>query len=113
MVATAILGIFLAVGLPARVEVAAPKAVDRVITNAVTGLLEREHLTRHKLDNEISHRWMTNYLKMLDPRKVFFTQADVDEFMGSRDQLDDMALRGDTSFAYRVFNKFLRGSTTG
>ena len=31
---------------------------------------------------------------MLDPRKVFFTQADVDGFMDYRDQLDDMALQG-------------------
>jgi carboxyl-terminal processing protease len=44
---------------------------------------------------------------MLDPRKVFFSQADVDGFMEYRDQLDDMALKGDTSFAYQVFHRFL------
>ena len=88
-------------------EPVGPKSEDRQITKSITGLMAREHLTRHPLDNEISNRWMTNYLKMLDPRKVFFSQADVDGFMDYRDQLDDMALRGDTSFAYQVFNKFL------
>ena len=69
--------------------------------------MSRQHLTRHPLDDEISNRWMKNYLKMLDPRKVFFSQADIDGFMDYKNQLDDMALQGDTSFAYRVFKKFL------
>jgi carboxyl-terminal processing protease len=88
-------------------EPVGPKSEDRQITRNITGLMSREHLTRHPLDNEISNRWLTNYLKMLDPRKVFFSQADVDGFMDYRDQLDDMALKGDTTFAYQVFNKFL------
>ncbi len=88
-------------------EVAGPQKNDRPITKAITILMSRQHLTRHPLDDEISNRWLTNYLKMLDPRKVFFSQADVDAFMVYRNQLDDMAMQGDTSFAYRVFNKFL------
>src|SRR4051795_2671697 len=88
-------------------EPTARKGEDRQITTIITRLMSTEHLTRHSLDNEISNRWMTNYLKMLDPRKVFFSQADVDSFMEYRDQLDDMALKGDTSFAYQVFHRFL------
>jgi carboxyl-terminal processing protease len=88
-------------------ELTGPQRNDRPITKAITILMSRQHLTRHPLDNEISNRWITNYLKMLDPRKVFFSQADVDEFMAYRNDLDDMALQGDTAFAYRVFNKFL------
>ncbi len=85
----------------------ADRSADRSVVMAITRLLSTDHLTRHALDNEISHRWMTNYLKMLDPRKVFFSQADVDGFNEYRDLLDDMALKRDTSFAYTVFNKFL------
>jgi carboxyl-terminal processing protease len=69
-------------------EPVGPKSEDRQITRNITGLMSREHLTRHPLDNEISNRWLTNYLKMLDPRKVFFSQADVDGFRLPR-QLDD------------------------
>src|SRR5689334_9401798 len=94
-------------GQTASGEPAVRKSEDRQITTIITRLMATEHLTRHSLDNEISHRWMNNYLKMLDPRKVFFTQSDVDGFMDYRDQLDDMALRGDTSFAYQAFGKFL------
>jgi carboxyl-terminal processing protease len=88
-------------------EPTGPTSSDRHITKAITILMSREHLTRHPLDNEISGRWLDNYIKMLDPRKVFFTQADVDAWNVYRDQLDDMALKGDTSFAYRVFQQFL------
>ncbi len=88
-------------------EISGPQRNDRPITKAITILMSRQHLTRHPLDDEISNRWINNYLKMLDPRKVFFSQADIDEFMNYRNQLDDLALQGDTGFAYRVFEKFL------
>ncbi|MEX0978039.1 MAG: carboxy terminal-processing peptidase [Pirellulales bacterium] len=94
-------------GRPSQAEPSGPVAADKQITRAITFLMNREHLTRHALDDEISARWLDNYLKMLDPRKVFFSQSDVDNWMNYKTQLDDMALRGDTSFAYRVFNQFL------
>jgi carboxyl-terminal processing protease len=92
---------------PTLAEPTAPTAADRQITHAITILLNREHLTRRPLDDEISSRWIKNYLELLDPRKVFFSQGDIDNWMTYRNQLDDMALRGDTTFAYRVFQQVL------
>src|SRR5262249_8490048 len=103
----AISGLTLLGSRPGNAEPTGPEAVDRPVTKAITMLMSGEHLTRHPLDDDISKRWMTNYLKMLDPRKVFFSQADVDGFMEYSTQLDDMALRGDTSFGYRMFQKYL------
>ena len=51
---------------------------DRNIAKAVTHLLNKEHLTRHPLDNEISGRAITLFLKSLDPMKLYFYQSDVD-----------------------------------
>jgi carboxyl-terminal processing protease len=70
-------------------------------------LLKAEHLLRHPLDDEISTRWLDQFLKTLDPMKVYFTQADVDEFMRQKNQLDDQAKRGDVSFAYTVYKRLL------
>jgi carboxyl-terminal processing protease len=92
---------------PSSAEPTEPGADERHITRAIAFLMNREHLTRHPLDDEISARWLDNYLKMLDPRKVFFTQADVDAWGAYSKRLDDMAVLGDTSFAYRVFDQFL------
>lgn len=84
-----------------------PQPVDRQITLAVSALLRREHLSRHPLDDEMSERWVKMYMKTLDPMKVYFTQADADAFMRRKDELDDMAKRGDVSFGYTVFRTFL------
>jgi carboxyl-terminal processing protease len=101
-------GFLLGAGRLAKAQITGPQKNDRQVTKAITLLMSRQHLTRHPLDNEISNRWLTNYLKMLDQQKVFFSQSDVDGFSEYKDQLDDMAARGDTSFAYRVFERFLQ-----
>ena len=85
-----------------------PQPVDRNITVAVAALLKREHLSRHPLDDEMSERWLKMYVKTLDPMKVYFTQADIDSFETRKDDLDDMARRGDVSFGYTVFQTFLQ-----
>jgi len=40
-----------------------------------------EQLVTRALDDEISQRCATTFLKSLDPWKVYFYQSDVDEFM--------------------------------
>ncbi len=85
----------------------APGPSDRHITLAVTALLNRQHLSRHPLDKEISERCLTTFLKALDPMKVYFYQSDVDDFMKHRDELCDAARKGDITFAYKVFRTFL------
>ena len=107
LVLAVLTGVVLMAVRPTVAEPTGPKVVDRQITHAITILMNREHLTRHPLDNEISGRWLDNYLQMLDPRKMFFTQGDIDNWNTYRNQLDDMALQRDTSFAYRVFDQFL------
>ncbi len=85
-----------------------PSANDRHVTLAVASLLRREHLSRHELDDEISQRCVKTFLKLLDPWKVYFYQSDVDALLKYRNELDDMARKGDVSFAYMVFKTFLQ-----
>ncbi len=96
-----------AVSAPKRSDLTTPSARDRQITLAVVSLLGREHLSTHELDDEISRRTFDNFLKALDPMKVYFYQSDIDAFGHYRDRLDDMARRGDISFGYLVFKTFL------
>ncbi len=99
-----------AIVLPASLQAdpVGPTANDRYITLSVVHLLKQKHLSRHELDDEISERFIGTYLKMLDPGKMYFYQADVDEFMKQKDQLDDSARRGDIGFAYDVYKRFLQ-----
>ena len=100
-------GVVLATVAVAWADPEAPTANDRQVTLAITSLLRREHLSRHPVDDEISQRCVKAFLKTLDAMKVYFYQSDVDEFLKSKDDLDDMAKRGDVSFAYTVFKRFL------
>jgi carboxyl-terminal processing protease len=85
-----------------------PSASDRQVTLAVTSLLQREHLSRRPLDEEISRRCLASFLKMLDSWKLYFHQSDVDGFMRRQNDLHEMAKKGDVSFAYEVFQTFLK-----
>lgn len=85
-----------------------PNAADRQITLAVYMLMERQHLTGQHIDDKISERCLKTFVKDLDPLKLFFTQGDVDEFSRNKDHIDDMLKRGDITFAYQVFTRFLQ-----
>ncbi len=92
---------------PVAAEPTGPTQSERHIALAVSSLLRREHLTKHAIDDEISQRCETIFLKMLDPWKLYFYQSDIDAFDKYKNDLDDMVKRGDVSFAYLVFKTFL------
>lgn len=74
---------------------------------AVGRWLEQAHYTRQKLDDEMSLRLLNTYLESLDYNRLYFTQADIDEFTkkyGST--LDDAVLRGDLDPAREIFSRF-------
>jgi carboxyl-terminal processing protease len=93
---------------PVWADPTAPSASDRQVAKTVMLLLQREHLSRHPLDKEISQRCFKLFLKELDPLKLYFYQSDVDAFAKYQDQLADLARKGDVSFAYMVFKTFLQ-----
>jgi len=85
-----------------------PGANDRHIAVAVRRHLEREHFLRQPIDDAMSRRWFASFLESLDPMKAYFLQSDIDVFAQKRDVLDDLVKRGDVSFAYEVFARFLQ-----
>jgi carboxyl-terminal processing protease len=105
--AAALAVVSIALVRPSSAELTAPTPDDQYVTKTVTFLLGREHLSKHKLDDEISQRTLKTFLRQLDPMKLYFTQGDIDEFSAKEFQLDDMALKGDVSMAYTIFNRYL------
>src|SRR5690606_25726652 len=76
-----------------------PKSGDRQVTRIVSQLMLSQHLSKHKIDDEIGKRGLELYLKSLDPMKVYFMQSDVDEFKKKEAELDDSLRNGDIAFA--------------
>ena len=71
-------------------------------------LLTRFHYTPMALDDAMSRKTFDRYLKALDSEKVFFIQADVDQFMQARDKLDDAIKSRDLTTPYAMFNLYMR-----
>ncbi len=92
---------------PTVADLTKPSADDKYITKIVTGLLDRDHISKRELDDEISQRTLKTFLRQLDPMKLYFTQADVDEFSKLEFKLDDMARAGNVDVAYTIFKRFL------
>ena len=84
-----------------------PRPNDRLVVTTITTLMRREHLSKHPLDDEISERGLKAFLEALDPMKMYFQKSDADEFMTRKDDLDNMLMDKDVSFAYTIFERFL------
>lgn len=100
--------LFVGLATTASADPIGPSAEHRQITLSVVELMRRDHLLQHPLDDEISQRCVSTFLKTLDPWKVYFYQSDIDEFHKHDRDLDDMARKGKIDFAYLVFKRFLQ-----
>lgn len=98
----------LADSLPRVAEAKGPRAEDRLITRTVSRLMQMRHLSKRKLDDEISRRTFDQFLKALDPFKLYFTAADFTEFARHETTIDDEINRADISFAYLVYKRLLQ-----
>ena len=92
---------------PVTADLVAPRAADGRMALIVANLLREDHLLKRPLDDEVSRRGLKTILKQLDPMKLYFYQADIDEFYQSQDRLDDWIKNSDIKFAYKLFNRFL------
>lgn len=96
------------VGAAACADPVGPTNEDRQVTLAVVNLLQRDHVSRRPLDDEIAQRCLKNYLKSLDPMKLYFYESDVEAFRRRVNELDEAFQKGDVSFGFEVFRIFLQ-----
>ena len=108
LIATFVAGCFF-VGIPeSTADLKAPGPQEHRVSIIINDLLQRDHLLKKRLDDEVSQRAIKSFLKSLDPMKVYFYQSDIDEFMSEKNNLDDFVRKGDLKFAWKVFNRLLK-----
>ena len=71
-----------------------------------TELLSRFHYKKTPLDDALSAAILERYLKALDPEKLFFVQADIDQIAGERSKLDDAIVNGDLDAPYAIYRLY-------
>jgi carboxyl-terminal processing protease len=69
-------------------------------------LLARYHYKAMPIDSALSEKIFAQYLKSLDPEKLFFVQADIDQLSGARTKLGDAILKEDLTTPFAIFNLF-------
>lgn len=86
----------------------APGADDRVVAQMVCEILQSGHVTRPTINAEISKRLFQRFFKDFDASKSYFLKSDIDEFKTHETELGDMLQRGDVSFAFKVYRRFVQ-----
>ena len=70
------------------------------------GFLTRFHYKATPLDDAMSQKIFDRYLKSLDPEKLFFTQADINQISSARNQLDDAISQENLNVPFMIFNLY-------
>jgi carboxyl-terminal processing protease len=69
-------------------------------------VLARYHYKAMPLDDAMSEKIFDNYFKALDSEKLYFTQADVDQFAPMRTKLDDAINNGNLTLPFAIYNLY-------
>ena len=74
--------------------------------------LATRHYRGQRIDDQLSKRYLEQYLDQLDPLKSYFLQSDINEFNQWQTKLDDLAKRGDVKPGFVIFNRLRERATT-
>lgn len=85
-----------------------PAVQDAKAARLAADVLSRYHYKAVPLDDALSSKMFDQYLKALDPEKIYFLQADIDRLAAERTQLDDAILREDLRVPFEIFNLYER-----
>ena len=94
-------------------EVAYPPLLKPAVQEAKAARLAAELLSRYHykavpLDDALSSKVFDEYLKSLDPEKLYFLQSDIDRMGVDRNRLDDAILSQDLRAPFEIFNRYER-----
>src|SRR5215471_8787434 len=77
------------------------------VAKLVCEMIESNHILQKPIDDAISAKLLDEFVKQLDPQKMYFLQSDIDRFNKFRTELDDLVKAGNLDFATMVFDTFL------
>jgi carboxyl-terminal processing protease len=74
----------------------------------IARLLNENHYEKKAIDDSLSSKIFDNYIKGLDPNRIYFLASDISSFETYRYQLDDMVIGANLLPAYQIFNIYLQ-----
>ena len=85
-----------------------PEQQEAKAAHLASELLSRFHYKPAPLDDALSSKIFDQYLKALDPEKLYFLQSDLDRLHADRTRLDDAILTEDLRAPFDIFNLYDR-----
>ncbi len=85
-----------------------PEVQEAKAARLAAELLSRYHYKAIPLDDALSGKVFDQYLKSLDPEKLYFLQSDIDRLAADRTRLDDAILTEDLRAPFAIFNLYER-----
>jgi carboxyl-terminal processing protease len=85
-----------------------PDAQEIQAAQVATEVLSRYHYKAVPLDATLSNKILDHYLKALDPEKLYFNQADIDQFADARTKLGEEMKNGDIGRPFSIFNLYVK-----
>lgn len=89
------------------VEALEPTPEQESVSRDIARQLQYAHYRAQKLNPEISSQVLDNYLKALDPQKVYLSQTDISAFESYRQHLDNALKTGLLTPAFEIYRTYL------
>lgn len=83
-----------------------PEPQHPTVYGTTMQLIASYHYQKPQINDQFSSRALDNYIKHIDPNRVYFLKADIEQFEKYRYALDESVFSGDLTAAYEIFNKY-------
>jgi carboxyl-terminal processing protease len=87
-------------------EIVKPQAVQSQAALWASHVMTRYHYKATPLDDAMSEKIFDRYFKSLDGEKLFFVQADVDQFAPMRTKMDDAIMSENLTVPFAIYNLY-------
>jgi carboxyl-terminal processing protease len=82
-------------------------ASQQKATLEILETLDKRHFTQIDVNDELSVKFLNNYIDKLDPSKSFFLQSDIEEFQKRQFDLDDELKSGNNSTGFTIYQRLM------
>lgn len=84
----------------------APTKAQSETTIDIMEKLSKRHYRDLDINDALSAEFLNNYIKSLDPAKLYFLQADIEAFNKQRDKHDDYIRKGDLQPGFDIYRVY-------
>ncbi len=101
-----LIGVFTLPALALKLEAFNHSKSQAETLQGILSKLKSRHYREQIIDDDLSQRFLDNYLDSLDPAHVFFYQTDIEKFQKHADKFDDYFKKGNLKVGYEIYDVF-------